>query len=63
MDLLNVEGLMPKDPKKSFLTCPHNDVQQLTIHCTDCGHNIYMTKKEYLKEPKKEDNKIEIHKL
>lgn len=56
---------MSKDSKKSFLICPHDGVQQLTIYCADCGHNIYMTKEEYLKKPKKEvdKNKIEIHRL
>jgi len=32
---------------KSFLDCPHNNVQQFTEYCLDCGYNIYTTKEEY----------------
>ena len=40
-------------PKKSFLDCPHNNVQQFTECCLDCGYNIYTTKKEYLADLKR----------
>ena len=26
---------------KSFLTCPHRNVQQFTEICLDCGFNVY----------------------
>lgn len=32
---------------KSYLDCPHNNVQQFTECCLDCGYNIYTTKEEY----------------
>lgn len=35
---------------KSFLDCPHVNVQQFTEVCLDCGYNIYTTEKEYLAE-------------
>lgn len=28
--------------------CPHNNVQQFTETCSDCGRNIYETDEEYL---------------
>lgn len=41
-------------PRKSFLDCPHNNVQEFTECCMDCGHNIYKSKEQYLKELKEE---------
>ncbi len=38
--------------KVSFLDCPHNNVQQFTECCLDCGYNIYTTEEEYLKDLK-----------
>ena len=38
----------------SFLTCPHKNVQQFTECCLDCGYNIWMTEKEYLKKLEEE---------
>lgn len=29
--------------------CPHNNVQQFTEYCLDCGRNIYETDEEYLR--------------
>ena len=45
-----MKTLMPKKAQKerSFLTCPHKNVQQFTEYCLDCGYNIYTTKEEYL---------------
>lgn len=40
--------------KRSFLDCPHNNVQDFTECCLDCGYNVYMSKEEYL-ESLKED--------
>ena len=40
--------------RRSFLDCPHNDVQQFTECCLDCGYNIHTTKEEYLKTLQKE---------
>jgi hypothetical protein len=33
---------------RSYLDCPHHNVQQFTDYCLDCGHSTYMTKQEYL---------------
>lgn len=33
--------------KRSFLDCPHHNVQQFTECCLDCGYNIYTTQAEY----------------
>lgn len=41
--------------KKSFLDCPHHNVQSFTEYCLDCGHNIWTTKEQYLKELQKMD--------
>jgi len=41
-------------PKKSFLDCPHDNVQQFTECCLDCGYNIYTTREEYLNDLKKQ---------
>lgn len=41
-------------PRRSFLDCPHTNVQQFTEVCLDCYCNIYMTKEEYLAELEKE---------
>jgi len=35
---------------KSFLDCPHKNVQQFTEYCLDCGCNVYMTNEEYYAE-------------
>jgi hypothetical protein len=45
---------------KSFLDCPHKNVQQFTECCLDCGYNVYTTKEEYLAELRKlnQDNEI-----
>lgn len=44
----------------SFLDCPHKNVQQFTECCLDCGYNIWMSEKDYLKRLEKEarPNKI-----
>lgn len=47
--------------KKSFLTCPHNNVQQFTECCLDCGYNIYTTKEEYYHELLKKLDKEDKH--
>ena len=53
--------------KRSFLDCPHNNVQDFTECCLDCGYNIYTTDKEYLKDLKRKakvsDHEVEIRKL
>ena len=36
--------------KKSFLDCPHKNVQEFSECCLDCGYNIYTTKEQYLKD-------------
>jgi hypothetical protein len=45
--------------RKSYLTCPHNRVQQFTDCCLDCGYNIWTTEKQYLEELRKEANESE----
>ena len=40
--------------KKSFLDCPHNNVQDFTECCMDCGYNVWTTKKEYLADLKRQ---------
>ena len=49
--------------KISFLDCPHNNVQQFTECCLDCGYNIYTTKEEYLQELKKEADRKGVDKI
>jgi predicted transcriptional regulator len=49
--------------KISFLTCPHENVQQFTEYCFDCGYNIWTTEKEYLKDLRKQAGATEIDKL
>ena len=39
--------------KISFLDCPHNNVQDFTECCLDCGYNIWTTKDEYKKDLRK----------
>jgi len=34
--------------RTSYLDCPHNNIQQFTEICLDCGYNIYTTTEEYL---------------
>ena len=34
--------------RKSYLDCPHNNIQQYTEVCVDCGYNTYTTEEEYL---------------
>lgn len=41
--------------KISFLDCPHRNVQTYTEYCLDCGHNLWTTKEQYLKELRKQD--------
>lgn len=36
--------------RKSFLDCPHENVQQFTEVCLDCGYNVYTTTAEYLED-------------
>jgi hypothetical protein len=40
--------------KISFLDCPHNNVQEYSECCLDCGYNIYTTNTEYLNSLNKE---------
>ncbi len=45
------------------MRCPHNNVQQFTECCLDCGRNVYESDEEYLhylRSLKKDD---EIEKL
>ena len=35
---------------RSFLDCPHANVQQWTEICLDCGYNIYTSEEEYLSD-------------
>ena len=39
---------------KSFLNCPHNNVQEYTECCLDCGYNRYISKEEYLLDLQKQ---------
>lgn len=39
---------------KSYLTCPHNNVQSFTEYCLDCGYNIWTTVEEYKESLKKQ---------
>lgn len=43
---------------KSFLDCPHNDVQQYTECCYDCNYNIYMSNEEYLDKLQKKAGEV-----
>ena len=45
---------------KSYLTCPHINVQQFTEYCLDCGYNIWTTKKEYLADLKQLERRLGI---
>ena len=38
---------MTERKRLSYLDCPHNNVQEFSECCLDCGYNIYMTEKEY----------------
>jgi hypothetical protein len=49
--------------KRSFLTCPHKNIQQFTEVCLDCGYNIYTTEQEYLEDLRKKAGNEEIRKL
>lgn len=40
--------------KLSFLDCPHNNVQQFSECCLDCGYNIWTSKKDYLRDLRKQ---------
>jgi hypothetical protein len=40
--------------RKSFLTCPHKNIQQFTECCLDCGYNVYTTREQYLESLKYE---------
>jgi len=35
---------------RSFLNCPHKNVQLFTEYCLDCGYNIYTTERQYLED-------------
>jgi hypothetical protein len=35
---------------RSFIDCPHKNVQAFTECCLDCGYNIWTTEAEYLEE-------------
>jgi hypothetical protein len=41
---------------KSFLDCPHKNIQQFTECCLDCGYNIWTTEAEYLKDLERKYN-------
>lgn len=45
---------MTNKKRISFLDCPHNNVQQFSECCLDCGYNIYMSDDEYKKELQRE---------
>lgn len=47
----------------SFLDCPHNNVQEFSDWCLDCGYNIYTTEEQYLADLKEKNRKNEIRKL
>lgn len=36
--------------KISFIDCPHDNVQDHTEFCLDCGYNIWTTELDYLKD-------------
>ena len=58
-----IEDIMAR---KSFLDCKHENVQEFTECCLDCGYNIWTTKKEYLKDLQRQaggKNVEEIRKL
>jgi hypothetical protein len=33
--------------EEAMARCPHNNVQQFTEYCLDCGRNVYETDGEY----------------
>lgn len=40
--------------RRSYLTCPHKNVQQFTECCLDCGWNVYTSDDEYRARLKEE---------
>jgi len=36
--------------KYSYLDCPHQNVQDWTEYCFDCGYNINISEQEYLED-------------
>lgn len=43
-----VQNAETKMKMKSFLTCPHKNMQAFTEVCLDCGWNIYTSQQDYL---------------
>ncbi len=49
--------------RRSYLDCPHNNMQQFTECCLDCGYNVWTSKEEYLRELQREADKVGADKL
>lgn len=48
--------------KKSFLDCPHNNVQAFSEFCLDCGYNVYTANKDYLRDLQRQTGEPENNK-
>jgi len=45
---------------RSFLDCKHQNIQQFTECCLDCGYNIYTTETEYLEDLRRKVGKTAL---